>query len=95
MRLQRHKFLMWLKAKQPEEIVGENRDCHACPIAQFYVEASGGCEIVIFARGGEHFIDRGYSTLPLPRWAENFVLEVDGDENGKITAARALEALAA
>lgn len=95
MRLHRHKFLAWLKAKRPEEIVGENRDCHSCPIANFYHEATGGYEIVIFDRWGEHFIDRGYSTRRLPWWAANFVHSIDREADGKITAARALEALAA
>lgn len=94
MRLHRHKFLWWLKAKEPDEIVGENRDCHACPIARFYLQASGGYEITIFDQWGDHFINRGYDVRRLPRWAENFVINVDGDENGKITAARAIEALA-
>lgn len=95
MRLHRHKFLKWLKAKKPDEIVGENRDCHACPIAQFYLEATGGNEVVIFDRWGDHFIDRGYDARRVPVWVEDFIYAVDGDPDGKITATRALEILAA
>jgi hypothetical protein len=94
MRLDKGKFIRWLKAKPPTEIVGENRDCHACPIATFYFEASGGSEVVIF--GGDfsgHVIDRGYSRRALPDWAERFVSDVDGDSDGQISAQRALRAL--
>ena len=93
MRLIKSKFEAWLKAKSPSEVVGENRDCHCCPLALFYEEASGGCEVVIFDRWGEHYIDRGYSTRPLPPWAADFVFHVDGDSDGKITAGRALQVL--
>lgn len=95
MRLHRHKFLKWLKAKRPEEIVGENRDCHSCPIAKFYWDESGGSEIVIFDRWGDHFIDRGYDARRAPAWVEDFIYAVDGNPDRKITAARALEILAA
>lgn len=95
MRLYRHKFLQWLKAKKPDEIVGENRTSCGCPITNFYSDATRGSEVIIFDRWGEHFIDRGYSKQPLPQWAQRFVFEIDQDENGKITAARALEVLAA
>lgn len=95
MRLDKTRFVSWLKAKSPTEIVGENRDCHSCPIAKFYCETSGGCEIVIFDRWGTYFIDRGYSKKPLPPWAQMFVFKVDGDGDGRITARRALEVLAA
>lgn len=94
MRLHRNKFEVWLKAKPATEIVGDRRSCLSCPIANFYHEVSRGCEVVIFDDGnGGHIIDRGYSRRPLPPWAERFVFSVDGDEAGKITAARALEIL--
>jgi len=93
MRLEQHKFAAWLRAKPPETIVGENRDCHCCPIAKFYAEICGG-EIVIFERLGEgYFIDRGYDARLAPQWAARFISSVDGDDNGKITARRALEIL--
>jgi hypothetical protein len=96
MRLDQSKFAAWLKAKPPTEIVGEKRDCHSCPIAHFYFEASGGSEIVIFQDEWHHYIiDRGYSKRLLPAWAARFVFEVDGDSDGKITAGRAIEALCA
>lgn len=96
MRLLRHKFEAWLKAKPAEEIVGHNRDCHSCPIAHFYHEASRGCEIMIFddCNWGGHVIDRGYSKRRLPEWASCFVFLVDGDVTGKISAGRALSVLA-
>lgn len=94
MRLDQTKFKTWLKAKPATEIVGHNRDCHACPIANFYYEASGGCEIVIFDNGDGAMIDRGYSKRPMPWWASRFVFTVDGDAKGQITAGRALEVLA-
>lgn len=94
MRLDRSKFETWLKAKPPAEIVGENRDCHCCPIALFYVEASGGCEIVIFQdEWGDYICDRGYYKKRLPPWAAEFVFSVDGDTNGQISAGRALDVL--
>ena len=37
----------WLKAKAPTEIVGSKRDCHACPLATFYNDKSGGNEVDI------------------------------------------------
>ena len=40
-------------------------------------------------------MDRGDGGRRLPAWAEQFVVEVDGNETPKITAARALEILAA
>lgn len=95
MRLHRGKFKAWLKAKPATDIVGHHRDCHSCPIALFYQEASRGCEVVIFDDGyGGHIIDRGYSRRPLPPWAESFVFLVDGDATGKVSAGRALEILA-
>jgi hypothetical protein len=93
MRLVRSKFVAWLKARPPTEIVGGNRDCHSCPIARFYYEASGGCEVVISDTGDGYIIDRGYYQRRLPGWAESFVWTIDGDCDGKITAARALEAM--
>lgn len=94
MRLRVGKFRSWLKAKPAAEIVGEQRNCLSCPIANFYHEASGGCEIVIFDDGyGSHIIDRGYSRRPLPPWAESFVFLVDGDAE-EISAGRALAILA-
>lgn len=94
MRLDRTKFIDWLKAKPPTEIVGQNRDCHSCPVAQFYYEASG-CDVVIFDDGDGYVIDRGYNKRRLPGWAADFALSVDSDAYGRITAGRALEVLAA
>lgn len=93
MRLIRSKFKSWLKTKPPAAVVGENRDCHACPIALFYEEASGGCEVVIFDDGDGYTIDRGYSKKPLPYWAQRFIFLVDGDCDRKISAGRSLEVL--
>ena len=95
MRLDRRKFERWLKAKRPAEIVGHNRDCHSCPIANFYSDTGGG-EIVIFDTGDRYVIDRGYMRTRAPSWAAQFIFEVDGDHDGlgKISAGRALEALA-
>lgn len=94
MRLDRGKFVRWLKAKPLVEIVGYQRDCCSCPIANFYDETSGGCQICIFDDGyGNHIIDRGYNRRLLPAWAEAFVFLVDGEEAEKITAGRALEVL--
>jgi hypothetical protein len=95
MRLDKSKFAAWLKTKEPAEIVGENRSTCGCPIANFYHDASGGNEVLIFERwGGGYYIDRGYGKRPLPEWAAAFVFDVDGDEDRKITAARALAVLA-
>lgn len=94
MRLKETQFAAWLKAKRLDEIVGANRDSCGCPIARFYYEASGGSEIVIFQGDWGYVIDRGYSKRPLPAWASDFVSEVDSDGDGRITARRALEALA-
>lgn len=94
MRLILSRFEKWLKAKPPHMIVGENRDCHSCPIAQYYSEAAGN-DLVIYQDGntGDYIGDRGYYKKRLPYWAENFVCAVDGDSNGQITAARALAVL--
>lgn len=94
MRLDQGKFVRWLKAKPSTEIVGNQRDCNSCPIANFYEDVSGGCGISIFDDGyGNHIIDRGYDRRPLPAWAEAFVFLVDGEEAEKVTASRALEIL--
>ena len=95
MRLDRSKFRAWLKTKQPDEIVGEQRTCHGCPITNFYLETTGGQEIITFERWGDYYIDRGYDKRRMPTWAENFVVAVDDEKNPKITAARALEILTA
>jgi hypothetical protein len=94
MRLDKRKFVAWLEAKPPDEIVGDNRDCHACPIAKFYCETSGGCEVVISQSSNGYVIDRGDGDRALPQWAVDFVFEVDGDNDGHISAGRALEILA-
>lgn len=94
MKLLRHKFEHWLKSKKPMDIVGKNRDCHSCPIGLFYRDASGGSEVVIFDdQRGRRVIDRGYDCRVLPQWAADFVFTVDGEANGNISAARALEIL--
>ena len=93
MRLDRSKFKSWLEAKQPDEIVGENRDCCGCPIANFHYQASGW-EVSIFDNGDGYMIDRGHSRRPLPEWAACFAFLVDGDIDYKISATRALEILA-
>lgn len=95
MRLDRAKFLAWLKQKKPTEIVGENRDGCACPLANFYADASGGSEVAIFERWGAYYIDRGYDKRRLPGWAELFVIDVDDDESPQVSAARAIEILTA
>lgn len=95
MRLDKSKFIKWLNTKQPDEIVGHNHDCHSCPIAHFYYDASGGSDVVIYDSGGCYRIDRGYSITTPPRWVQWFVYTVDGEDNGKITAHRALEILRA
>ena len=94
MRLNQHKFQAWLKSKKPDTIVGEHRDCHSCPIANFYLETSGGCEIVIFDRGNDYRIDRGNDARLPPRWVSRFISEVEGQDENEITASRALEILA-
>lgn len=88
-----HNFRKWLKAKAPDAIVGNNRDCHTCPVANFHSETNGGWEIVVFDRWGEYFIDKGHEKRRAPAWAANFFFAVDGEQNGKITAKRALELL--
>src|SRR6185437_1760235 len=96
MRLHKRQFENWLKTKPPTEIVGHHRNCHTCPIGNFYYEASGGCEVAIFSddRPGGYVIDRGYIRTRAPAWAEDFMFTVDGDANGQISAGRALEVLA-
>jgi hypothetical protein len=93
MRLIRSKFESWLRAKPPTEIVGDNRDCHACPLALFYEQASGGCEVVISSdrNGFGYVIDRGFGDRKMPAWADAFAFLVDGDVNDKISAGRSLE----
>jgi hypothetical protein len=93
MRLDKAKFSAWLKAKPPTEIVGKNRDCHGCPIANFYWDVTGGCEIVIFGDTDGRFIDRGYGKRRLPEWADRFAFLVDGDTDGAISAQRAIDVL--
>lgn len=94
MKLEKSKFVRWLKEKPAAEIVGKNRDCHACPIANFYCEATGGCEIVIGDSGDGYKINRGDGDRPLPFWAYRFVSSVDGEHTREISAGRALEILA-
>jgi hypothetical protein len=94
MRLDKSKFIAWLKTKEPDEIVGENRSSCGCPIAKFYHDASGGSEVSIYERlETGYMIDRGYSKQPLPMWAAHFVFTVDGNGDRKITAQHALSIL--
>jgi hypothetical protein len=94
-RLIRSKFKAWLKSKPAEAIVGEQRECHSCPIALFYCEATNGCEVVISTgRNGNYVIDRGDGERRMPWWAYRFVFLIDGVEDSKISAGRALEVLA-
>ena len=94
MRLDRTKFVAWLKKKPLTEIVGMNRDCLSCPIAKFYL-SDDRSQIVIFERDCELYVDRGDGGRPLPRWASDFVRKIDDDDDGHISAARALEVLGA
>lgn len=91
MRLCRKKFIAWLKTKQPDEIVGRKRECHSCPVANFYRERSGGCEVVIFENDGRYIIDRGCYKKEMPQWASGFAFAIDGEPCSHISAARALE----
>ena len=95
MRLRENEFKRWLESKPPSEIVGEKQDCLCCPIANFYKEATGGCDIIVWHSWGEVFIDRGDGDRRAPGWVEYFVGEVDDAEVDQITAAHALEILAA
>ena len=92
MRLLRHEFEAWLRAKQPREIVGENRDCNACPIALFYKDTAGS-EIIIAGDGENYFIDRGYDKRLAPRWVAGFIADVDADGPSDVSAAHALAIL--
>lgn len=95
MRLIRGKFKAWLKAKPASAIVGENRECHSCPIALFYCESTGGHEVVISTGGrGDYVIDRGGGERRLPWWAYRFVFLIDGVDDQKISASVALGVLA-
>lgn len=95
MRLERNKFEAWLKARPADAIVGHNRDCHACPLALFYEEASGGYEVVISSSrdGFGYVIDRGYGERPMPAWADAFAFIADRGDGDQITVGRALEIL--
>lgn len=97
MRLDRRKFLAWLKTKRPDEAIGNRQDCHSCPLANFYYDASQGCEVVIADNGldGCYYIDRGYDNRRLPRWAGRFVRGVDNETGSVITARRAIEIMMA
>lgn len=97
MRLDRNKFMAWLKTKPTNEIVGVARDGCGCPLARFYKEASGGSEVVILDGGDGHFADRGYSRLPLPGWAQAFVSNIDDEElaDRHVEAWRAIQLLEA
>ena len=94
MRLDRRKFETWLKTKPATASVGERRHSLGCPIANFYAEISGGCEVVIWDSGGDYLIDRGSGARLLPWWAARFVFLVDGSATREITAGHALEILA-
>jgi hypothetical protein len=94
MRLEQYKFEAWLKAKAPDTIVGRNRNCDSCPIANFYSDSGGG-GIIIFERIGDgYFIDRGYDVRKAPAWVSNFIWSADDGEYREITARHALEMLA-
>lgn len=95
MRLDRHKFLAWLKMKSPNEVIGRRQDCHSCPLANFYYAVSDGCEVVIHDDGDVYYIDRGYGVRRLPVWATRFVMGVDREDGSFISAERAIEILAA
>lgn len=97
MRLNRSKFLAWLKMKKPNEVVGEARANCGCPLARFYKEASGGWEVSIFDNGEGYMIDRGYNRLPLPAWAERFTISIDDElpVDHNIEAWRAIQLLEA
>lgn len=93
MRLTQNKFEEWLKSKPPTAIVGHNRDCHDCPLANFHDEASGGWSVFISESGDGYRIDRGSGDRRLPWWANRFAHAVDGEADGKITASRAIAIL--
>lgn len=93
MRLNRQKFLTWLRTKEPDEVVGERRDSDCCPVANFCRDA--GAPIHVFTDGDGYWVDRGYSKCRPPRWAGDFLFEVDGGQRGvSVTAKEALAILA-
>lgn len=93
MRLEQHKFSAWLRAKRPDEIVGQRGSCTGCPIALFHADVSGD-EIAVLDSDHGFRIDRGDGGRLAPAWAEKFMRSIDGETARCITARRALEILA-
>lgn len=92
MKLDRKKFIAWLEAKKPGEIVGKKSDCILCPLGEFFREV-GGHDVVISENGDGYRIDRGNGDKLLPFWASNFAFRIDCEVTDKITARQALHAL--
>lgn len=92
MRLNQKKFAEWLRKQPPDKIVGKNRS-PSCPIVQYYRDASGGREVIIYGRDADYFIDRGDGERKVPSWAADFICKIDGDQAGDIAARHALEVL--
>lgn len=88
--LTRAGFEAWLKAKEPDDIVGNARVCSGCPLAAYLGETTHK-RIAVLSKSystWSHYID----TQLLPHWAIDFIGLVDAGAQ-HVTAKTALSLL--
>ncbi len=86
-------FYSWaLHQKDANEIVGYREDMRSCPIAQFYKDR--GANYVWVSDTVDFDTDDHIKSHKLPKWAMDFILEVDSESpDNHVTAGEVVEIL--
>lgn len=93
--LTKKKFIEWLEDKHPRTKVGAPGDCLLCPIAKFVVQTTGIPYVITGYGYASPPEDLNTRYVPLPKWALDFIDEVDECTTTYITAKKCLELLKA
>ena len=91
MRLTKKGFKEWLEGKDPSEIAGISVNSTSCPLAVYLQNETGH----LWEVERDHYHD-AITSHDLPRWAQQFVVNVDDftlGEPGKVSARDSLELL--
>jgi len=75
--LDKDKFREWLESKPEGEIVGRQQACGRCPIAEYLNDLFPLQESSWIVTTHSYYPRRSLSAKWLPKWATEFILEID------------------
>ena len=87
--LKRTDFINWLKAKQPDEIVGHTAMACECPIARWLTDVFGG-QFGVTRNYYSHYSEETVRR-PNTEWMTTFVFKLDMTYSGPVAREQALE----